>query len=206
MANYTNQAAIEARLGRSLTSSEVTYLTTLLPAIDAYINSVTGTTFLPPSPDNDVTIYEQADCSSTLIIPTMRSVTSVAVSSGFTDDFQALPNTEWRTYPRTAPILALERNGDWGDSDTTVRIIGKLGYLTPPADIMSIAGDLAVSGIVASSVNTTNSGNLKSERVGEWQVTYSDASATANSASGINSISSTSLATLQGYNRLSRSI
>lgn len=207
MANYTSQAQIEARLGRTLTASEVTYLTTLLPAIDAFINTQTGTTFLPPSPDNDVTIYETPlENSNMLVIPTMRAVTSVAVSHGFTDDFVAVPGTEWRVYPRTGAILALQKQSNWGDEDTTVRIVGKLGYLTVPYDIAQVAGDMGVSAIVASSVNTTNSGNLKSERVGDWQVTYADASTTANSASGIASISSASMDILHGYNRLSRSI
>ena len=204
MANYTSQAAIEARIGRSLTASEITYLTQLLPSIDAYINSQTGTSFLPPDPDNDVIIYEEAECSSTLVIPTMRSVTQVRTSSGFTDDFQVLAADQWRKYPRTGAILALKKNGTWGEG-VTVEITGKLGYATVPADVASIAADLAVSAIIASSVASGNSGNYKSERVGDWQVTYADAGS-SSSNSGIASISASSLNTLHGYNRLSRSI
>jgi len=198
MANYTSQEAIEARLGRSLTAPEVTYLSTLLPAIDAYINSVTGTTFLPPDPDDDIEIYETADCSSTLVIPTMRTITSVAISSGFVDDFVTLDSSEYRKYPRSGPILALQKSGSWGDSDTTVRITGKLGYATVPADIASIAASLAVSDINA------NINNYKSERVGEWAVTYSNES--DSNETGIGGISASSLSILNSYQRLSRSI
>jgi len=229
MANYTNQAAIEAILQRSLTASEITYLNALLPAIDAYINEQTGTTFLPPSPDVDVDVYEQGpddtnynnhrswpnryynynerSGGNTLVIPTMRSVTSVATSTGFPDNFVTVPSTEWVIYPRSGPILALKRSGSWGSPETTIKITGKLGYSTVPSIIGAIAAAMGASAITASSNSAASSGGAyKSEKVGDWQVTYSDGDSSSSSSSGVPTISASAFETLQGYRRLSRDI
>ena len=228
MANYTTQQQIEAILQRSLTTAEVAYLTILLPAIDSYINEQTGTTFLPTSPDNDVEVYEQGQDDynnnhswpnryydrnersggSTLIIPTMRTVTAVATSTGFPDNFVTVPTSEWVRYPRSGPILALKRNGSWGGPETTVRITGKLGYDSVPTIIGAIAAAMGANAITASSNSAASSGGAyKSEKVGDWQVTYADgASSSSSSSSGVPTISASALETLNGYKRLSRSI
>lgn len=227
---YTTQAQVESILQRSLTALEVTYFTQLLPAIEAFINEQTGTTFGPLSPDNDVTIYEngqddynnhswpnryydRSDSYSdngTLVIPTMRSVTSVATSTGFPDNFVTLDPNSWVVWPRSGPILALKRGGSWGDGDTTIRIVGKLGYPTVPADIEAIAAAMAASAVIVSTNSLASSGGLyKSEKVGEWQVTYGgtdSSSSSGSSSNGAPSISSEAMATLSGYKRLSRSI
>lgn len=183
---YTTQVNVETALGRTLEAAEVTYFTgVLLPSIENYINTETGTIFGTTA---DTEIYVSGDGTDRLVIPTMHSITSVE------KDDTVLSTDYWQSYPATAPYLALtHKTGTWEEGIDNYTVTGKLGYASVPGDITAIATELAVN--YFSSKRDTTGAAVKSERVGDYSVTY----ATSSTSEG-------SLMTIQGYKRLSRSI
>lgn len=186
---YTTTANIAAKLGRSLTTEETTYFSSVLSAgIDAYIERMTGVTF---GSTVSTSVYVQSDGTSTLVIPTMHDITAVARLKDDGSE-EGVAVDDYYTYPRGAnDKLALKHiNGEW-EENAEYKITGELGYTAVPGDITSIATDMAVYAL------TENSNNYKSEKVGDWSATYAETDTT---------ISPESLAILSGYQRLSRSI
>lgn len=188
---YTTSANIAARLGKSLTADQSTYFTSVLDAaIDAYINKITGTSF---GSTVSVEVYVETDDTQggTLVIPTMHDITSLAkVNNDGTEEL--IPVDDYYTWPRGVDDkLAIKSvSGDW-ESDATYKITGELGYKNIPADIVEVATELAVNGL------SGNVNDYKSEKVGDWSVTY---------AEGEKQLSSSAMTVLNSYNRLSRSV
>lgn len=186
---YVTEANITSKLGRSLTADESSYfLSVLSPSIDAYINEATGTSF---GSTTVVNVYVEGDDGNYLVIPTMHDITALArVDTDGSEE--AIPVDDYRTYPFHADNkLAIKHlNGEW-DSDVEYKITGQMGYKTVPADITAIATELAVN-----QINSTYN-NYKSEKVGDWSVTYAD---------NAQFLSSASIGMLDRYKRLSRGI
>lgn len=184
---YTTTANIAAKLKRSLTAEESTYFTSVLdPGIDAFINRQTETTF---GSGDSTDVYVSGDGSSTLIIPTMHDISAV-VKINEDDTEEPVSVDDYRTYPRSSSDKrALNRvsDGVWDEGIDNYKITGELGYSAVPGDITLVATELAASSIMEN--------NIKSERVGDWAVTYSDMQRT---------LSSSSQAILDSYHRLTR--
>lgn len=185
MSNYTNQSLIEAKLGSALSASQVAYLAALLPAIDAYINSQTGVSF---GSSEDTVFYVTGTGTSTLIIPTIDAITSVYRVE--TDGTETLvDSSEYRPYPRTSPIYAIKNiNADW-EEDIDYKITAS--EVAVPQQLALVATELAINFL------NDSSNNYKSEKVGDWSVTYSDVA---------KSMSGDAERILGTYQRLSRSI
>ena len=187
---YITQADVEAKLGTTLTEDQASYLEdTLIPSIASYIDYEAGTFF-----DNDTTTDEYVDGngSNMLIVPTMWSVESV-YSIDSDDTETELDASTYTVYPRSGPVYAVRRkNGTWDDGFENYKVVGKLGYEGLPSVVKNIALEMAVNEL------TADTNNYKSERVGDWSVTYGD---TAKAP-----VSSNSLLLLQGYRRISRSV
>ena len=183
---YTTQTNVEQALGRTLTTDEAAHLTSvLLPGITAYINQKTNTLF---GSDDEVEIVVSGCGSSRLIIPTMWEVSSVEL------DGSPVDSASWKKYPSTGPYLALTKiDGIWAEGQDNYVVKGKLGYQTVSSDITSVATQMAVT---AFSSKKENGASIKSEKVGDYSVTYGIDEGAASS----------SLIILNNYNRLSRSI
>lgn len=187
---YTTVAKIQAQLGTTLTSEQSTYFTDVLsPGVDAYINSVTETQF---GSVTTVEAFVSGDGTDLLIIPTMHTITAVNVVNN-DGTFELVGATDYTEYPRSQNyVYALRKyTGEWSDGFENYRVSGIYGYSTVPDDITQAATDLAVSALSA------NQEGYKSEKVGDWSVTYKD---TGFSPTG------NTIETLHRYRRLSRSI
>ena len=185
---YTNQADVEARLGTKMTDEQAAYFESLSLSTDAYIERVTGTKF---GSTEIVDVYVDGEAGPMLIIPTMHDIT--AVTRIAEDGAETvLSVSDYRVYPMgAANTYAIRRiNGEWEDGPDRYKITGVLGYKEVPADIAMVASELASGSIKA------DSNQYKSEKVGDWSVTYSDST----------SVSTDAMTTLNGYKRLSRSI
>lgn len=187
---YTTQANIEARLGSTLTAEQVSYFNDVLDgAIDSFITFQTGVSFGATA---EVDVYVDGSDSNMMIIPTMHDIIAVSRVTDSGDE-EVIPVNEYRVYPQGSPITYGIRklNGEWEEGFENYIITGKLGYALVPADIIELATQMAVSSLNAPI------GNYKSEKVGDWAVTYGD------SQSGITEQMNTTFA---NYRRLSRSI
>ncbi len=188
---YTTTAKITDKLGTSLTTAQSNYFTNVLnAAIDATINRITGTAF---GSTTSTSIYVDGSDSSLLIIPTMHDITAVAKLDDNTSTYIALPVADYRTYPQgdLNKYAIRNINGTWSDGLENYKITGKLGFAEIPADIIDIATTMAIDSLGG------NANNYKSERVGDWAVTYADTEKT---------ILTEAMSILESYRRLSRSI
>jgi hypothetical protein len=187
---YTTAENIAARLGEALTAEQETYFNDVLsPSIDTYINRYTNTQF---GSTDEVDVYVNGEDSSMLVIPTMYGIENLYVVS---DDGETLVDSDtYVVYPQgseQSKYALRNKGGTWSEGFENYKVHGKLGFAEIPDDIVEVATQMAVSGI------TANVGNYKSEKVGDWAVTYSDTQ---------ESLSPDSLSVLASYRRLSRSI
>lgn len=186
---YTTTGNIAARLGASLTTEQSEYFTNVLSgSIDAYINQQTQTMF---GSQDETEVYVSGSDSNMLIIPTMFAITALHRIDGA--DEEAVPVDDYMTFPRgdVNKYAIRTLNGTWSEGFENYKVTGKLGYASVPDDIVAVATELAVNGIDA------NVNNYKSERVGDWSVTYGEME---------RSLSPDSVGVLASYRRLSRSI
>lgn len=185
--SYTTQANVEGIIG-TLTTVQATYLSdVVLPAIDAYIDRTTNTRFGSTTPTST---YVSGDGSDTLIIPTMHTITAVAIVDN--DDVEtAVP--DFLKYPRGEDdkYALIATSGTWEEGFENYKVSGILGYKNIPDDIIGVATELASNAV------KNNTANLKSEKVGDWQVVYDNAERT---------MSTDAHQVLASYRRLSRSI
>jgi hypothetical protein len=181
---YTDLATIEARLGRLLTYDEAVYFSDVLNgAIKRLIDEKTETTF---GSDEVIDVYVDGDNTSVLNIPTMHDITEV-------NDADGNEVTEYLEYPKAKNhTMALRlKSGLWAEGVENYRVTGKYGYGEVPADVKMASTDLAVSTF------TEALNNYKSEKVGDWSVTYDTVK---------KQLSPEIDAVLNKYKRLSRSI
>lgn len=181
---YTTIENIQNVLGRDLTDSEQASFATIDSSIDSYINSQTGTRFGSAEAS---TIYASGADTAILTVPTMHGDISVKDASG--DSI-----TDFMKYPQTGDVFALIRNNNWEKGLGNYAVTAIIGYEGIPDDIKAVATELAAN--YFSGQQATLSG-AKSEKVGDWSITYLD---------GEKSLSDRSLAVLANYKRLSRSI
>lgn len=190
---YTSQSNIEAKLGKSLTTSQASYFTSVLDdMIDTFINNETETTF--GYTGADVVYYLSGECSKMLTLPTVHNITEVRkVNTDGTDGDVLTKNTDYTEYPRgAADTYALTRLNDiWDDGFENYKVTAEPGYSAIPADIVHVATEIAVN------ILTTDNNNYKNERVGDWSVTYNNLP---------KQLSQDSLNILANYRRLSRDI
>jgi len=214
--SYTSQALIEAKLKRSLTAAEIASLAVLLPAIDAYINKMTGTTFTNAGAIETVFIdtpreqvngrsrfrgYYRDDATvsalAKLVIPTMNGITKVEVATGFKGVLNVLPSAQYELYPRgKSYTYALVIDDNWSSVADVVCVTGYLGYGVVPGDIQMVATEMASSDVVA------RTDGVLQEKVDQWWQTYSPMS----SSGAVGSITAAGMAVLAGYKRLSMDI
>jgi hypothetical protein len=189
---YTTQSNIESKLGTNLTDEQASYFSGVLDnMIDTFINNETETQFGSQTPTS---IYVSGERSFMLTIPTMHEITEVKkLNSDGSDNVSLESGTDYLEYPRAGvDRYALRRlNGLWADGIENYKITGNLGYNDIPADIVHVATEIAIN------VLNESNNNYRSEKVGDWAVTYSDVS---------KSLSPESQTILASYRRLSEDI
>lgn len=174
-----------------MTDDEVNYFANVLDgSIDAYINQQTETVFGGTAPTD---IYFDGNDNKLIIIPTMHDITSV---THYNDDGTldtVIDSAKYIVYPSGEnDKYALRMYTDtWDAGMDNYKVTGVLGYTDIPPDITLVATELAVN------ILSANLNNYKSERVGDWAVTYADMH---------ESLTADSLAILANYRRLSRDI
>jgi hypothetical protein len=165
-----SQADLEARLGRALTAEEEARCDALLTDASTLVRSYTGQTFDLVA--DDVVVLRAQGGAITLPQRPVVDVTSVVAIGGS----EALPDftlTDW-AFDEIDTIRIGEGNyvinmpEAWLDDDGypgTYRVIYSHGYTSSPGDVVSVvcAMLLRVFG---------NPGNLRSETVGSYSVTY----------------------------------
>lgn len=186
---YTTTTNIANALDRALTPEEIAYFNDVLSdAIDEYIDSSTDTSF---GSEAEVTVYASGGNTDTLTIPTMNTITAVQ-----NDEGTAIATTEYAEYPKRGDerLALCRKNGKWDSGLENYRIVGRMGYKVLPKDIVAVATEIAVH--VLTSL-TAEAQGVKSEKTGDWAVTYID---------GEKPLSARSMAILAQYRRLSRRI
>lgn len=187
---YTTQALIEAKLGTSLTSGQQTYFDDVLDAaIDEYIDRMTNTQFGNVSPTD---IYVSGEDEELLIVPTLHTITTVTSLNDDGTDNETI--TGYVAVPRgSADVYALRKTtGTWSDGLENYKINAIIGYTDIPDDIQVVATELAINDIMA------NTSGAKSEKVGDWSITFGD--------NGKQQLSVSSMTILNNYRRLTKDI
>lgn len=188
---YTTTSYIEAKLGRSLTTAQANYFNTVLDnKIDTTINKMTRSVFGSLTP---TTVYVDGTGTGLLIIPTMNNITAVAKDDNNSGTYTDLAADTYRVLPLAEVNKYAIRvtTGTWFIGTENYKITGILGYEDIPADIIDVATSMAIDSL------TNNITNYKSERVGDWAVTYADVNKT---------LSADQMQIFDNYKRLSRSI
>lgn len=184
---YTTQANVEAITG-TLSAEQATYFSSvLLPGVEAFIDKETETSF---GSSTVVQVFVSGTDGDFLIIPTMHDIT--AVHNMETDE--AVSSSEYTLIPQGGDNkeAVYHKNAGWSDGIENYRITGEAGYKEVPADITLVATEMAASGLSSAGIH-----GYKSERVGDWAVTYADVTSYA---------SPKLLSILRSYRRLARSI
>ena len=163
--SYTTQAKIEQYKGRSLTASEVSLLTDLLPAVDTIIDEIVGGTFTADSAD----YFFDGGGSIVDLGAGMTTVTAV----GYVDtagNKSALDATEYIAKPinKERKSYIQIRNGKFIEGDSNVYVTGVTGAV--PSEVV------LASSIIASDLIDDKSGNATEEKIGDYSIKYSDVS------------------------------
>lgn len=188
--SYTSITDIQNKLGTTLSDEQADYIEAIIPAIERVIETETGTQF---TGEGATEVYASGDGTSTLILPTVNAITAVT-HVGDDGDETAIAESDYVEYPRGgSEIYALRRvnGGSWEEGIDNYKISCTSGYSATPPDIKLVATEMAINAL------NDNASNYKSEKVGDWAVTYSETTRT---------LSSTSQQILNSYKRLSRSI
>lgn len=175
---YADKTSVEGVLGRSLTTSEASALPSLLAAVDAYIDRMTGRNF--EAAEGVETRYYDVERSMILdvdpfimdddheLIVKYVDADEEEVSVVDESDFEARPrNTVEKSYLQ-------RRSTPWGtgcvSKVTNIAITAYFGGDGVPADIAYAAAWLA-----AQAVGSTDSLSLKSESIEGYSRTFADA-------------------------------
>lgn len=163
---YTTQTKIEDYKKRALNAYEVNMLDDVLPAVDAMINEILGVAYS----SGDQTMYFDGGC--TLVdLPGLTSITSVEYvdTAGGTT---AIDSESYIAYPLNSArkTYLKHRSGQFNDGDGNIKIVGDTG--AAPSEVVLAAT------MLASDLVDENNGKEKREKIGDWEVEYSDVSGT----------------------------
>lgn len=168
---YTTQAKIEAYIGRSLSTSEVTNLTDLLPSVDSIIDEILGSSYL----DSTRTFYFDGG-DSVIDLPGLSTVTSVNYYDSDTDTLEPISTSLYKVYPLNSACKLYIRmiDGEFQEGLGNVAVVGNTG--AAPNDIV-----LAATIMAADFINTAGSaGALVEERIGDWTKKYASGADSSN--------------------------
>jgi hypothetical protein len=153
-------------------------------AVTAYIERYTGRKFSVDSSASTRT-YD-GDGTNEIYIDDAFEITKVEVSYGFGSDFTEI--TDYYTYPsNTKPItkIILPYNYFW-QGNQNVKVTAKWGYGASVPEDLSFAATVMVAGIINSS--NQHEGEVQSETIGRYSVTYKTGSNQAHDFSNAKDI------------------
>jgi hypothetical protein len=182
---YATQASVEQALGRSLTTSEAAGLTSLLAAVDSYINKTIGRSFgagvestryydVERSRMVDVDPFVTSEVDGESIVQRAFEVFYVDADENKVQDVDA---SEYEARPRNENVKTWlqRRNGYWGSgcpsNVTNLAVKAYFGGGAVPADISYAASWLAAQAI---SAQLGMSLSVKSESIEGYSRTFAD--------------------------------
>ena len=167
---YTTKENIEAYLLKEIDPTFDSTIESWIEAIEAHINNITGRTF--EADEAASTRLFEGGGKQRLIIDDCIQVTLVEIGDTYGESFETVASDDYTLLPlNTTPktVVALRRQA-WPVG--THRITAKWGYsANVPADI-TFAATVLVAGIVNEQTKVGNA--IKSEKIGNYAVTYSD--------------------------------
>lgn len=170
MASYTDETSIKNYLLTDIDPSFDTQIADWITSISAFIEQYTGRVFIA---DNAATtrLFE-GRCTNKLLIDECVEIDKVEKGDRYGESFTEITSADYQTLPyndipKTA--VGLKRT-IWGEG--VHRITAKWGYSAAlPADI-KFAATVLVAGIINTQTRTGTA--VKSEKIGNYTVTYSD--------------------------------
>ena len=182
--NYTIEAKIEGYLGVSITSGDAN---NFILAAQAFIEKFTGRSFKADSvasarlySGNDRQDLRIDDCVEVTKVEVGNnqwgdSFTEVTNAVGQTPEYYLMPINYLSEYaPEQEPIDKIGlRSRAWIFGHANHRITAKWGYAVTPPDDISFAATVIAAGMYYQN-RGENTGAIKSERIGEYQVSYSE--------------------------------
>jgi hypothetical protein len=175
---YATQASVEQALGRSLTTSEAAGLTSLLAAIDSYINKTIGRSF---GAGVEATRYYDVERSRMVDVDPFVTGEDKPFEVFYVDadenKVQDVDESEFEARPRneTVKTWLQRRNGFWGSgcpsNVTNLAVKAFFGGGDVPADIAYAASWLAAQAI---SAQLGMSLSVKSESIEGYSRTFAD--------------------------------
>lgn len=177
MPNYTDQSKIEEYIGTTLDDDFAGALDAWLPAIDDYIDRLTGRQF--HLDESDSTKYYDGKNEDTLFIDDLNSLTSLVVYDSSlstidrtctSDDYLLLPLNKRTDEPYSA--IRVHPDGyylRWPAGIKRVYVTGKFGWPKIPKQVT-----LAATMLAANLYEERHAANRQasSERLGEYSITY----------------------------------
>lgn len=169
--SYTSQSQIEKYLQRSLTSDEVSFLSTLLPAIDSYIDNRTNNTFAQVG---ETTRVYDGD-TRYLDIDNATDITAVAALDNYgTVNYTYTAGQEYTLEPANSNVKnqIIARGCEFPDGEQRIAVTAKFSSYdgAVPSDIQLVATRLA-AGVIAEGKNQASSG-VASESLEGHSITY----------------------------------
>ena len=171
MAEYTSQTLIEKYLQRTLTADEVTFLTTLLPAIRLWLDRVLASHFAEVE---ESTRYFDGG-TETVDIDPCTAITAVKSVDNEHDVNSTLTNlTDYVAEPQNQTVKneLVKRYGSFPSGNGRIAVTAKFSEYTDkvPEDIQLAATRIAADLIQAG--KTSAVGNVQSESLEGHSVTY----------------------------------
>lgn len=164
---YTSTTLIQQRTGQTLTSDQESLLNAvIIPAIQQWINNYLGTSYADTeTPDTNV--IKSGDGTRVLLVPELKDITAIAPVDA--DGVVGTPLDDGTWYVEGTGIYL--RTGRFTEGWGNYQITG-----TQPATPgnVSLAATILASNILNSGANTA-AGDITSERIGDYAVTYSKA-------------------------------
>lgn len=156
---YTTKEKIEAYLGKSL-SQTTEQVNSVISSIDSYIDGYTNRSF------NKVaeTRYFDGSGYNSLLIDDLLSFTAVELGDEYGENFEDITD-KILPYPIATPYFQLIYNGLFTSGHQNVKVVGEWGFESVPADIEFVATVLSAGAL-------TPQGTVKSERIGNYQVSH----------------------------------
>lgn len=178
MANYTNQAKIEAELNRKLSDDEQTNLPLVLAVVDKFINNQLSSSGDATFNDDAVTTrYYDGGSEFVDIDPVIsndsNSITVKYVDKDFEDDSEVEEN-EYILWPENGEVKTSlrKRRGCFRRGVSNIAVTGKFSLgAAAPKDIQYLATYVATI-LIRNSSQISEVGNLKSESIEGYSRTF----------------------------------
>lgn len=185
---YTTQAQIEQYLQRTLTANEVSFLTTLLPAIKTWIDKKLNSNFDTAS---ETTRYYDGG-NQNLDIDPCNTITAVSSlnddgTTGYAYDLTTTPEVLYEPRNETVKRELRKRGGKFPHGIQNIAVTALFTEYdgAVPQDIQTIATILA-SGVINQGKNASSGGNIASESLEGHSVTYDTSDNTIEGVSSMN--------------------